>query len=160
MNSPPARTKTVKARITNEATGNSGLLDPGASFTKLILNARLLSDLFSLKNPVLKPIAGPRRQAEEWTSSIISPAFPVDALLRNRFYSASGHEASRGFRTDLCPQRILCSKCGELLYSGLELETPGEIIQRNGGYCPKCGKKLGFDTENLKIIPQTPVPGP
>ena len=77
MNSPPARTKTVKARITNEATGSSGLLDPGASFTKLILNARLLSDLFSLKNPVLKPIPGPRRQAGEWTSPIISPAFPT-----------------------------------------------------------------------------------
>ena len=76
------------------------------------------------------------------------------------FIARLGHETSRGFRTDLCPQRILCSKCGELLYSGLELETPGEIIQRNGGYCPKCGKKLGFDTENLKIIPETPVPDP
>jgi hypothetical protein len=33
-----------------------------------------------------------------------------------------------------------------------------EIIQRNGGYCPKCGKKLGFDTENLKITSQAPLP--
>jgi hypothetical protein len=160
MNSPPARTKTVKARIKNEATGNSGLLDPGASFTKLILKARLLRDLFSLKSPVLKPIAAPRCQTGEWPWPIISPAFPGACTTLNRFYSALGHETSRGFRTDLCPQRILCSKCGELLYTGLELETPGEIIQRNGGYCPKCGKKLGFDTENLKIIPETPIPGP
>ncbi|HEY4657125.1 MAG TPA: hypothetical protein VIH34_01410 [Candidatus Bathyarchaeia archaeon] len=58
----------------------------------------------------------------------------------------------------MSPQRIQCSKCGEILYTGLELETPSEIIQRNGGYCPKCGKKLGFETENLKIAPS--VPGP
>ena len=49
------------------------------------------------------------------------------------------------------PQKIFCAKCGELLYTGLELETPSEIIQRHGGYCPKCGKKLGFETESLKI---------
>jgi DNA-directed RNA polymerase subunit RPC12/RpoP len=54
----------------------------------------------------------------------------------------------------------LCRKCGELLYTGQELETPSEIIQRNGGYCPRCGSKLGFDIENLKIIPQVAVPGP
>ena len=53
----------------------------------------------------------------------------------------------------MSPQRILCAKCSEPLYTGLELETPSEIIQRNGGYCPKCGKKLGFETDSLKIIP-------
>src|SRR2546425_11257104 len=89
------------------------------------------------------------------------PCFPKCAHdSETVFIARPGHEASRGFRTGLCPQRILCSKCGELLYTGLELETPGEIIQRNGGHCPKCGKKLGFDTENLKIIHETPVPGP
>ena len=45
-----------------------------------------------------------------------------------------------------------------MLYTGLELETPTEIIQRNGGYCPKCGKKLGFETDNLKIAPVVPEP--
>jgi len=58
----------------------------------------------------------------------------------------------------LSPQRIICSKCGDLLYTGLELETPSETIQRNGGYCPKCGKKLGFTIETLKIGPQTAPP--
>ena len=57
----------------------------------------------------------------------------------------------------MSPQKILCSKCGEPLYQGLELETPSETIQRNTGYCPKCGKKLSFETETLKI---TPVSGP
>lgn len=66
---------------------------------------------------------------------------------------------SRGVLQNSLPQRIMCSKCGDLLYAGLELETPSEVIQRNGGYCPKCGKKLGFDTETLKIIPQGPFPG-
>ena len=58
----------------------------------------------------------------------------------------------------MSPQRIICAKCGEMLYTGLELETPSEIVQRNGGYCPKCGKKLGFETENLKIVPAVPEP--
>ncbi|HZD13135.1 MAG TPA: hypothetical protein VE177_06425 [Candidatus Binatus sp.] len=49
------------------------------------------------------------------------------------------------------PQRIFCSKCSEMLYTGIELETPSEVIQRNGGYCPKCGKKLSFEVDNLKI---------
>ena len=54
----------------------------------------------------------------------------------------------------------MCSKCGEPLYTGLELETPSEIVQRNGGYCPKWGKKLAFETESLKIIPATPETRP
>ena len=58
----------------------------------------------------------------------------------------------------MSPQRILCSKCGEALYTGIELETPSETIQRNGGYCPKCGKKLGFETESLKIAPAVSTP--
>ncbi len=61
----------------------------------------------------------------------------------------------------MSPQRIACAKCGEPLYAGLELETPSEVIQRNGGYCPKCGKKLVFEQETLKIIPAvTPAPPP
>jgi RNase P subunit RPR2 len=58
----------------------------------------------------------------------------------------------------LSPQRISCSKCGELLYAGIELETPMETIQRYNGYCPKCGNKLGFAIEKLKIQPQVAPP--
>ncbi|OLB46571.1 hypothetical protein AUH73_00785 [archaeon 13_1_40CM_4_53_4] len=58
----------------------------------------------------------------------------------------------------MSPQRIICAKCGEPLYTGIELETPSETIQRLGGYCPKCGKKLGFAIENLKIQPQSTPP--
>ncbi|MEM2922342.1 MAG: hypothetical protein QXF26_08525 [Candidatus Bathyarchaeia archaeon] len=49
------------------------------------------------------------------------------------------------------PQRILCSACKTILYEGLELEPPIEIIQRNNGFCPKCGKKLDYDSNSLRF---------
>ncbi|MGA2783315.1 MAG: hypothetical protein ABSF09_01265 [Candidatus Bathyarchaeia archaeon] len=51
------------------------------------------------------------------------------------------------------PQKIVCGDCGSILYHGLELETPIEIIQRHNGLCPQCKKKLEFETEKLKIVP-------
>jgi ribosomal protein S27AE len=53
------------------------------------------------------------------------------------------------------PQRIICSNCGFLLYSGFELKPPEEIIQQKNGVCPNCGKKLNFEPENMKIIPKS-----
>jgi len=47
-----------------------------------------------------------------------------------------------------------------MLYTGIELETPMETIQRFNGYCPKCGNKLGFTIEKLKIQPQVAPPPP
>src|SRR6266849_8383714 len=54
-NNPPASTNTVKPTIRNSAIGRRGLLDPGASLMKLILNARLFSDLFSFQRLVFMP---------------------------------------------------------------------------------------------------------
>lgn len=51
------------------------------------------------------------------------------------------------------PQKIFCTECGSILYDGLELETPTEIIQRHNGLCPQCKRKLEFDTEKVKIAP-------
>ena len=51
------------------------------------------------------------------------------------------------------PQIILCKGCGHVLYRGVELRPPTEIIQRNGGVCPKCGKKLQFRIEDIEILP-------
>jgi len=51
------------------------------------------------------------------------------------------------------PQKILCAECGSVLYHGLELETPNEIIQRHNGICPQCKRKLEFETEKVKIVP-------
>jgi len=55
------------------------------------------------------------------------------------------------------PQTIYCSKCKHLLYNGVELKPPVEVIQANGGYCPKCGKKLNFEIEKVEIIPLNDV---
>ncbi len=51
------------------------------------------------------------------------------------------------------PQTIICEGCGHLLYKGVELKPPDEIIQRNGGVCPNCGKKLVFKIENVEVLP-------
>jgi len=51
------------------------------------------------------------------------------------------------------PQRVQCSKCGSVLYEGIELTPPDEIIQRFDGRCPKCGKKLSFAPGNVNIKP-------
>jgi len=51
------------------------------------------------------------------------------------------------------PQKIFCSKCGATLYEGEELEAPIDVIQRYNGVCPKCGKTLNFDCENIEIYP-------
>jgi DNA-directed RNA polymerase subunit RPC12/RpoP len=50
------------------------------------------------------------------------------------------------------PQKIVCSECGSILYNGVELETPSEIIQRHNGVCPQCKKKLEFESGRIKII--------
>jgi RNase P subunit RPR2 len=51
------------------------------------------------------------------------------------------------------PQKIFCSNCQHVLYQGLELEIPVEIVSRNGGYCPNCGKKIVFNPDSLIIKP-------
>ncbi len=51
------------------------------------------------------------------------------------------------------PQTVVCKQCGHLLYKGVELKPPTEIIQRNGGVCPRCGRKLTFRIEDVEIIP-------
>jgi DNA-directed RNA polymerase subunit RPC12/RpoP len=51
------------------------------------------------------------------------------------------------------PQRILCSECGEVLYEGELLKSPQDIIKKYEGKCPSCGKRLEFDTEQVKIRP-------
>jgi len=51
------------------------------------------------------------------------------------------------------PQRIVCRVCGTVLYDDFELESPVEIMQRHNGYCPKCHRKLNFDSDGIRIVP-------
>jgi DNA-directed RNA polymerase subunit RPC12/RpoP len=51
------------------------------------------------------------------------------------------------------PQRVICEKCGAVLYDGIELKPPDEIIQNYDGKCPTCGKKLSFVPKNVEVKP-------
>jgi ribosomal protein S27AE len=50
-------------------------------------------------------------------------------------------------------QRILCGKCGLILYEGDELKPPYEILEIYGRKCPKCRKELALFplTVNISI---------
>ncbi|MGQ9513458.1 MAG: hypothetical protein ACUVTL_00125 [Thermoproteota archaeon] len=54
-------------------------------------------------------------------------------------------------------QRVICSKCGAVLYESNELKSPIEILQGLGGGCPSCGRKIEytsrqFDPEKVRLI--------
>ena len=42
----------------------------------------------------------------------------------------------------MLPQSIRCDRCGSILYKGMELKSPFEIIELYQGKCPKCSRKL------------------
>ncbi len=50
------------------------------------------------------------------------------------------------------PQKVICEKCGSILYEGTELKPPDEIIQINDGKCPRCGKKISFVPKKVEVI--------
>ena len=37
---------------------------------------------------------------------------------------------------------LICSKCGQTIYSGFDLRSPGDILKPLGYTCKKCGAKL------------------
>jgi hypothetical protein len=51
------------------------------------------------------------------------------------------------------PQRVVCHGCNFLLYEGAELKPPDEIIQKHGGNCPQCGRKLSLLPQNVDVKP-------
>jgi len=53
------------------------------------------------------------------------------------------------------PACYICEHCGFVIHAGFELLDPLEIIRRNDGKCPGCGKQLLFDPAKveLKILP-------
>jgi ribosomal protein S27AE len=51
------------------------------------------------------------------------------------------------------PQRVVCQKCGYVLYEGDDLKPPDEIMQQCNGKCPKCGKKLAFIPLDVEVKP-------
>jgi DNA-directed RNA polymerase subunit RPC12/RpoP len=51
------------------------------------------------------------------------------------------------------PQRVVCHDCKQVLYEGVELRPPDEIIQQYGGKCPKCGRKLSLLPLDVEVKP-------
>ena len=51
------------------------------------------------------------------------------------------------------PQKVVCNKCGEVLYDGEILRAPKDIIKKFESCCPKCKKDLVFDAEKVDIMP-------
>ncbi len=51
----------------------------------------------------------------------------------------------------MMPQKVVCHNCGSILYEGLDLKPPDEIIQSYDGKCPKCGKKLSFIPKDVEV---------
>jgi len=51
------------------------------------------------------------------------------------------------------PQEAICEGCGAVLYKGIDLKPPDEIIQRLEGKCPKCGRKLSFLPIKVEVKP-------
>lgn len=49
------------------------------------------------------------------------------------------------------PQQVVCEECGRILYDGLDLRPPEELIQEYDGKCPKCGKKLSFAPKKIEV---------
>ncbi|KPV63787.1 MAG: hypothetical protein AOA66_0627 [Candidatus Bathyarchaeota archaeon BA2] len=54
---------------------------------------------------------------------------------------------------EIVPQQVICQKCGFILYDGLDLKPPDEVIQSHDGKCPNCGKKLSFIPKNVEVKP-------
>jgi DNA-directed RNA polymerase subunit RPC12/RpoP len=51
------------------------------------------------------------------------------------------------------PQRVICHECKHILYEGPDLKPPDEVIQKNEGKCPKCGRKLSLMPIDVEVKP-------
>ncbi|MGE5188221.1 MAG: hypothetical protein ACM3JE_04265 [Betaproteobacteria bacterium] len=51
------------------------------------------------------------------------------------------------------PQRVICHGCSHILYEGVELKPPDEIILQNAGKCPKCSRKLSLLPIDVEVKP-------
>ena len=51
------------------------------------------------------------------------------------------------------PLLVVCEHCGELLYKGMDIKPPDEIILAHNGECPKCGKKLSLVPIKVEVKP-------
>jgi len=54
----------------------------------------------------------------------------------------------------MVPIRIICHKCGAILFESIEeIRSPDEIIQSHDGKCPTCRRKLSYIPINVEVTP-------
>jgi hypothetical protein len=58
------------------------------------------------------------------------------------------------------PMKVSCEKCEFLLYEGLDVKAPYEIVQEYNGRCPNCARRLRHKPEGIEIKPALTVPEP
>jgi len=51
------------------------------------------------------------------------------------------------------PMKVLCEKCGFLLYTGVDVKAPYDIVIEHDGRCPNCAKRLRHTPQNIEIKP-------
>ena len=54
---------------------------------------------------------------------------------------------------NVLPQRVTCHECGYVLYEGIEVKPPDELLHQYDGKCPKCGRKLSIVPLNVDVKP-------
>lgn len=51
------------------------------------------------------------------------------------------------------PLKIVCSKCGYVLYDGKDIISVTTIIDKYRGRCPKCKHRFSTKNIRMKILP-------
>jgi len=49
------------------------------------------------------------------------------------------------------PQSVLCEECDTVLYEGVEVKSPYEILKLHEGKCPKCKRKLSATPIRVEV---------
>jgi hypothetical protein len=55
------------------------------------------------------------------------------------------------------PMKVFCENCRFLLYTGLDVKAPHEIVLEHNGRCPNCAKRLHHKPRNIEIKPLVSV---
>lgn len=49
-------------------------------------------------------------------------------------------------------QKIICDRCGTILFTSCKIKSPYDVIQALNRECPQCGKELEFDLDKIAIV--------
>lgn len=49
------------------------------------------------------------------------------------------------------PQRVVCGKCDKILYEGVEVIQPIDILMQYNNICPNCGRKMEYNLSKIRL---------